>query len=447
MNLLSSMNTMTATLLTSCVVTMAALIGCTDSTTSPSTPVNDNGFGVNASVVVSEVISESEASEVRANVERNADDTIAVQTREVMEIVLRIFVDGEVLGLHLDYDRDELNYECIVRSGDKVYLVVVDPKTGTVKEQKEVEEYYYTGTVTINVTVVPVRQACDRAQRIVDGDVVEANLEEVEGRPTYIIVIITKENRYVTIYVDAETGKEKKLKDEKCQKNKKSDDDDDDDKDDKYDDDDDDDKDDDTGDEVHKGDCDKHKNKRGRGHYRHGKGKGYGHYYHCHCECTCDDDDDGGQNSDSLRVISKDSARIILKGMFGEQAEAGEIKLEVKDSTQAFYETVVESGNDRYQVTLDAQTGGLVQVTQTRGDFENGEYEPPMVDGTSLVSLSTARAAALVELTGTIQSWTLERNKTEGRWVYTFKVEDSITATVKGVRVDAETGLFIEIVA
>ena len=422
------------------VLMMIAFTGCTDSTTSPSMPANANGFGVNATVVVSEEIPATEASEVRANVQANAGDTIVVQNDELMEIILRLFADAEVLGLNLDYDQDDLNYECVVRSGGRVYVVVIDPETGDVKEKKEIEEYSYTGTLVINVNVVPVRQVCEQAEEMVEGDVVEANLEQVEGEPTYIIIILTRENRYVTIYIDATTGKEKKLKDEKrC------------------------DQDDNQSDSTqcdstnvdeecadyhhhhgkHKHD---HKHRHGHGHYRHGKGKGYGHYYHHHCKCTCDDDD-GGQNSDSLQVITKDSARVILGGMFGDSAAIGEMELEVEDSTAAYYQTVVEREDERYEITLDAKTGGLVQITQTRGDFENGEYEPPTVEGTSLVVLSVARAAALAELTGTIQSWTLERNKTEGRWVYTFVVEDSATATIKRVRVDAETGLFIEIVA
>lgn len=445
MNVQSSMRYVTIPLVLY-VFMMVAFTGCTDSTTSPSMPDNGNNFGVNATVVVSEEIPASEASDVRANVKENAGDTIVVQSKEVMEIILRLFADAEVLGLNLDYDSEELNYECVVRSGGRVYVVVIDPKTGDVKEQKEVEEYSYTGTLIINVNVVEVREVCERAREMVDGDVVEANLEQVEGEPTYIIIILTRENRYVTIYIDATTGKEKKLKDkEPCEK--------------------DDNQSDSTqsdstrSDSTNAGDCScvhhhhgkhkhDHKHRHGHGHYRHGKGKGYGHYYHHHCDCDCDDGgDDGGQNSDSLQVITKDSARVILGGMFGDSAAIGELELEVEDSTAAYYQTVVERGDERYEITLDAKTGGFVLVTQTRGDFENGEYEPPTVEGTSLVMLSVARAAALAELEGTIQSWTLERNKTDGRWVYTFTVEESASATIKRVRVDAETGLFIEIVA
>lgn len=404
---------------------MMTMTGCSDAT-SPATPTNENGFGVNATVEVSDEIDMTEANEVRVLVRQNADDSIAVEAEEVIAIVLRNLGDAEVLGLHLDYDRDELNYECVVRKNGKVYVIVVDPGTGEVKEQKEVDEYYYTGTIVINVDVVKVRRACDRAREIVDGDVVEANLEEVEGEPTYIIIILTPDNRYVTLYLDARTGKEKKLKDEKRCKN-----------------DDNDSIDVGNGDDVHSGECDRHKNKKGRGHYRHGKGKGYGHYFHCHCDCECDDNGNGG--GDSVTVIVKDSARVILGDWFSDSAEIGEIELEKEDST-AFYVTVVEEGDDRYEVTMDAETGAFVSVTQTDGDVENGEFEPPTVDGVTLVTLSEARLAALAELTGTIQTWTLERNKAEGRWVYVFTVEETATTTVKTVRVDAETGLFIEII-
>ena len=101
----------------------------------------------------------------------------------------------------------------------------------------------------------PGRTLREPLTKLVSGDCVEVNLEEIDGKATYVIVILTQDNRYVTLYIDADSGRERKLKDDgKCS----------------------------DGD-------DKHKNKRGRGHYRHGNGKGYGHRWHCHCECTDDD--------------------------------------------------------------------------------------------------------------------------------------------------------------
>lgn len=416
-----------------CAFVITTLIGCSDNTTDPLNSAG-NAFGVNATVETSDPVSVTEATEVRTNAQRNADDTVAVQADEVVRIATQEVPGAEVLEIRLDYDRDSLNYECVVRSGGKVYVIVISPKDGKVKEKKEVKEYYYTGTLVIDVNVVRVRQACDRAREIVDGDVVEANLEQVEGEPVYIIIILTRENRYVTFYIDAKTGKEKKLKNEnRCRgKNDSS-------------------MVDTTGastDSVHSGDCDRHDNKRGRGHYRHGKGKGYGHYYHCHCDCDCDDDNDNGNGgTDSLQVITKDSARVLVQGMFDADATVGEPTLNTVDDSTAFYETVVEKGDNRYEVTLNAKTGELVEVTQTAGDFENGEFEPPTVGaGTTLVLFSVARTAALAQLAGPIQSWTLARNQTENRWVYTFKVQDPATTTVKTVRIDAETGLFIDMV-
>ncbi len=426
-------------ILACCALATVILTGCSDTITEPNSS-NILSLGNTATIYVSDPVPASEAEEVRANIRQNANDTVAVQVDELETIILNIYADAEILGIHLDYDRDDLNYECVVRSGGKIYVIVISPETGEVKEKKEIKEYFYSGTVKVK-NKVKIRQACDRAEEIADGDVVEANIEEIEGEPTYIIIIITNTNRYVTIYIDANTGKEKKLKDEeKCGKH-------DDDEDDI--DSDDDDGDDDGDDKADK-DCDRHKDKKGkgRGHYRHGKGKGYGHHFHCHCRCHCDDDDDDdGGNSDSLQVITKDSVRIIVEGMFGVDSTAvGEITLNVADDSTATYATVVENGEDRYEVTLDAETGALISVKQTAGDFENGEFTPPTTaDGKTLVPLSTARTAALLQLTGTMKSWTLERNETEARWVYLFEIEDTSTSTVKTVRVDAETGLFIDI--
>lgn len=414
-----------------CAFLMIALIGCSDGTTGPLNSA-DNPFGVNATVATSDPIAANEAAEVRTNAQRNANDTVAVQADQVIRIATQEIPGAEVLEIRLDYDRDTLNYECVVRSGGKVYVIVISPKDGKVKEKKEIKEFYYTGTLVIDVNVVPVRQACDRAREIVDGDVVEANLEQVEGETVYIIIILTRENRYVTFYIDAKTGKEKKLKNEnRCRGNNDSS----------------------MVDTANSGtdtvrancdDDDRHKNKRGRGHYRHGKGHGYGHYYHCHCNCDCDDDGNGG-GTDSLQVITKDSAKVVVQSMFDDSATVGMPTLNEVDDSTAFYETVVEKGDNRYEVTLNARTGAFVEVTQTRGDFENGEFEGPTVDGKTLVNFSVARTAALAQLAGTIQTWTLAHNKTENKWVYTFKIQDSATNTVKTVRVNAETGLFIDI--
>ena len=412
-------------ILACCALATTFVTGCSDNTVDPASS-SALSLGNSATIIVSDPIDPSEANDVRNNIQKNGNDTIAVQVDELEAIILTIYSDAEILGIHLDYDRDELNYECVVRSGGKVYIVVISPKSGKVKEKKEIKNYYYTGTVKVK-TKVKVKEACNRAQEIVDGDVVEANLEEVEGEATYIMIIITNTNRYVTIYIDPATGKEKKLKhEEECGE--------------------DDDNNQNSSDSLHQGNCDRHKNHKGKGHYRHGNGKGYGHHFHCHCECTCDD---GGNNggSDSLQVITKDSAQIIVEGMFGVDSNAvGEINLNVADDSTATYATVVERGDDRYEVTLDAKTGALVEVTQTAGDFESGEYTPPATaDGKTLVTLSVARTTALAQLIGTIKSWNLSRNESEARWVYSFEIEDTATSTVKTVRVDAETNTFIDI--
>ncbi|MGE3803030.1 MAG: PepSY domain-containing protein, partial [Candidatus Kapaibacterium sp.] len=70
---------------------------------------------------------------------------------------------------------------------------------------------------------------------------------------------------------------------------------------------------------------------------------------------------------------------------------------------------------------------------------------PATADGKTLVPLSDARTTALAQLTGTIKSWSLSRNESEARWVYSFEIEDTLTSTVKTVRVDAEANAFIDI--
>lgn len=420
--------------------------GCGDALTDPGDG-SGVGFGSNATVQVSDPVSAQEAQEVRANVRANQDDSIAVEPDEVQTIVIQIYPDAEVLGIHLDYDREELNYECVVRSGGKVYVVVIDPETGEVESEEEIEDYHYTGEVKVKEKVkVKVKDACDRGREIVkDGDVVETNLENVEGQPTYIIVILTQQNTYVTIYIDAETGKERKLKDaDRCSK-----DDDDDDDDSAGDDDGDDDE------EIRGGDCgDRHKHKKGRGHYRHGKGKGWGHHYHCdcHCECDDDDDDDGGSDTtnvlDSIEVASRDTVRLELAAAFNTDTAnvmVDSIDVDIRNGdTLAWYDAVIEIDSNRYEVRYDARSRTIVKVTQTDGDFDNGEYTPPTINGTTLVLLSVARLAALTEVPGTVTGWSLEYDATEAAWLYTFEIEDATTSETKTVRVNAQTGLYLD---
>ncbi len=228
--------------------------------------------------VASDPVDEKEATEVRENIEQNEATPIRLEASDIEKIIRRLHAEAELLGLHLDYDRDKLRYECLVRKGDRVIIIVIDPQTGKVEEEREAEDYYYTTTINVTQINVDVRYACNRAQSRAGGSIVEVNVEEIDGSATYVIVLITRDNRYVTIYIDARTGFERKIKrDKECKKKK---------------------------DEKEVGKKKKckhhahgHKHKKGRGHYRHGKGHGYGHGYHCTCDCDCDneekeDDDD-----------------------------------------------------------------------------------------------------------------------------------------------------------
>ncbi len=388
--------------------------GCTDAPTA-----NDGFDGKNFEITVIETdpIDAQEASEVRANVRNNQSDTIRVEPSDVVVVIRNRYPNAEVLGVELDYDRDDLNYEVVIRREGKVYVIVVNRETGEIEDEKEIEEHFYPTTVTIvNNITIKVKEACNTAREVADGEVVEVVIEEIDGEPTYIIIILTQQNTYVTVYVDAKSGKKKKLKDEKCKKH------------------------------DHKEHKHKHKHKKGRGHYRHGNGHGYGHYYHCDCEC----DDDGGQQLiDSIEVVGADSARGIIAANFATDTAnvsvpTVEARIENGD-TIAHYDAVVEIDSNRYEVRLDARTGQLVEVTQTAGDFESGDYTPPTVDSTlTLVNLTVARTAALTEVPGSVKGWTLAYDQTAAAWLYTFRIEESGATTEKMVRVNAATGLYLD---
>jgi len=381
---------------------LAILAGCSDNTTGPA-PTDETAPGSNATILVSDPVPAQEADEVRANVRRNESDTLIISIEEAIAIALQQSGGGDLLGVTLDYDSDDLNYECVVRQGAVVYVVVVDPQTGSVKKKEAISNYYFTHVIIIRPIVVKVKDAKERARKFAQGDVVECNLENVDGQLTYIVVIITAENRYVTIYIDADSGKERKLKDDgRC-------------------------------------DDDKHRNKKGRGHYRHGHGKGYGHYHHCHCDC----DNDGDTTQVPAGIISVDSVRTIASATI-DSIRIDEVKLKVENDTTASYEVKASRDSNHYEITYDAFTGSFISIKQTGGDMTAGEFQP-QVPGDTLVALSVARTAALAQVAGNVTMWTLEYDETDAMWVYTIEVEPAAGGERKQVLVDASTGLFIRI--
>lgn len=399
-------------ILTIGIVILAGLVGgCANNATEPQTtdrsPVGDPG-----TVKVSDPVSDTEATSVRSNVQRNAADTNEIAPDKAIEIVLTQYPDAEVLGINLDYDREgPANYECVIRRNGKVYVVVVSRDDGQIVETSEVQNYYYTTVIVIKPDAVKCREISKKYKQQFKGDVVEINLEQVDDRPTYIVVILTNANRYVTVYVDAETGKERHVKDD-CDKENEQE--------------------------------DAHKNKHGRGHYRHGNGHGYGHNYHCHCSC----DDNGGSdstNTDSTltdRVISRDSARAVASGMI-DSSQSGDVTLLVKNDSTAYYDVALERDSNSYEVRLNALTGDLVSIKQTAGDFDSTDYQPH-VAGDTLISLDSARSVARGQVAGTIGWWKLEFDQSQSKWVYTFEIAPS-TGTPKQVEVDARTGAVLKV--
>ncbi len=380
----------------------AFLAGCSDNATGPA-PNDNNPPGSTGTVEISDPVPAQEATEVRINVQRNSQDTIILSLDQIIQAAIQ---NGELLGINLDYDADSLNYECVVRSGGKVYLVVIDPKSGTIKKKQEITNYYYTTAIIIRTLTVKAKEAKDRAHQITEGDIVECNLENIDDRPTYVIVILSRDNRYVTCYIDAETGKEREIKDKgKCG----------------------------NGDTK----------KRGRGHYRHGNGHGYGHRYHCHCECENNDSTDVDDSTKiPTGVISVDSARTIA-GHVIDSVQITDAKIRVTNDSTAFYDLKMQRDSNRYELTLNAFNGSVVSIKQTSGNFASSDYAP-VVAGDSLVKLSVARTAALAQLTGTVTAWKLEYDQTEAKWVYTFDVKTAANEN-KQVLVDAKTGIFIRI--
>lgn len=394
-----------------CLITAGALTGCSDNAASPLPPDTDP-LGNNATVETSDPVSPQEANEVRTNAQKHANDSIVVQPNDAATTARSEYPGCDVMSVNLDYDRDTLYYEVIVRSNGKYYIVKIDPQSGDVIEKSELDadKVKIINVIIIRQTTVKVKEAKDRATKVIKGDCIEVNLEEIDGRQTYVIIILTSDNRYVTVYVDGETGRERKLNESTTCDQKDSD------------------KDSDS-------DGPGRKDKKGRGHYRHGQGKGYGHKYHCHCECT---DDDNKGIPDSLLTI--DSAKAITRTMI-DSVTFEKVQLSVLDTTSV-YDLTLSRDSNTYVLRLNAKTGALVEASQTGGNFDSSEFRP-RVTGDTLVALSVARTAAIAQVIGTIQGWKLSYSIPDAKWIYVFTIKETSSSSVKKVVVDAKTGVYM----
>jgi uncharacterized membrane protein YkoI len=406
------------------MLTASILTGCSDNSTDPSDPDVDP-LAADASAEVSDPVGTAEGDSVRNNARRNAADSSNVAIDSCIANVKAENPGCEVLGVNVDYDRDTAaSYVVIIRENGKVYEVTCDPKTGKQTSKKEITNYYYTETIVIT-RIIRVQEANERSRQYVRGDVVEVSLENINGRPTYVIVVLTRDNRYVTIYMDAETGQGRRVGEGSCGSDNDDDDNDND---------------------------GKKKKKHGRGHYRrhghghqhHGNGHGYGHEYRCHC--TCEDEDPNPTDTTNVTVISQDSARALVAS-YVDSATVTETKLVTGADSSMTYEIKLSRDSARYEVKLNAINGVFISAGQTAGNMDSNEFRPPTirrdsVNVDSLVVLSVARTAAIAQFPGTVTSWKLEYDTTEAKWIYTFEIQPA-TGDRKKVLVDAKTGVYI----
>lgn len=389
------------------------LASCSNTATSPD-DISTSGYS--GTVITSDPVSKQEADSVRANAARFWSDSTLFTIDQIIQIIRARYPNCEILGINLNTDQDQRAYEVVVRTGGQVIVVVMNSRNGQVIETKPITNYYYTSVIVINQTFVDCRIIRHRVKVQFEGEVVECNMEEIENRPTYVIVIITRENRYVTIYIDAGTGKERKVNDDD--------------------------------------DCDdhngKHKHKKGRGHYRHGKGHGYGHHYHCHCDCDNDHDgddhdDDDNHHSDStavgIAIITRDSAQTIAATML-DSAQATNAKLRVQSDSVIWYIVQLKRDSNTYELTIDARTGMLVEAEQESGDFNNSEFKPTNTN-VALIALSQARAAATANIPGNVTGWELEQES--GKWVYQIAIVPTGGGGIKHVVVDAQSGQIVRV--
>lgn len=410
------------------MLTSLLVTGCSDNTTDPGSPDIDP-LAADASAEVGDTVTRAEADSVRTNVQRNQADSNIVSIDTCISNVRSEYPGCEVLGVNLDYDSDTLTYEVVIRENGRTYVVSCDPETGEVRNRREVRNAYYTETIVIT-RVIHVNRARERSRQYVRGEVVEVNLENIDGRPTYVIVILTSRNEYVTIYVDAENGTGRRVSERSCSNTNDNDDGDDDD------------------------DNGRKKKKHGRGHYRRHHGhddderspRGYGHRWHCHCTCEDDGGNNGGDSTLIRRAISADSAKALVRS-YVDSATVTETRLNVLNDSTISYTIKLQRDSNTYEVKLNALNGVFTEAMQTGGNMDSSEFRPPVirrdsVTVDSLVVLSVARTAAVTQFPGRVVGWTLKYDATEAKWIYTFEIQPA-TGDRKKVLVDAKTGAYI----
>lgn len=383
------------------------LAGCADNSTGPGKDTTAIPPGSDATVQVSDPVPADEAASVQSNVQTTSRDTTIISPQQAAAIAQSQNPSAQLVGVNLDYDQSTLVYECILRSSGRTQLVLIDPKTGAVLGKSDIANAYYTTVLVINPTFIQINEVRRKTQQMTGGTMVESNLEQIDGRPTYVVILLNSDRRYVTLYLDAESGHERKISDE----------------------------------DPTIGSGDLHKNKRGRGHYRHGKGHGYGHNFHC---LFPDDDHNGGGGAQLPGgVITIDSARTIVRGMSSDSIAIVKTQIDIgNDSTVSYQITYAAKDSSIYQVTLDGYTGSLVEIRQTAGNFTTNDLVPK-VKGDTLVALSVARTAALAAYAGTVKGWSLAYDKGASMWVYTFDVNGA--SGDKNVLINAKTGVLIRV--
>jgi len=227
--------------LAAALLTATFTVGCKEDPVDQPEPI---------AVVYTDPVSTSEADSVRAMIQQHESDTNLIPTSQAADTAQMAYPGGSIVGINLNYDSDTLVYECVVRQDKKYYIVIINPLTGRIVRTGTTDSAYYAEIVVPRMLVIDIRSILRQVRGLLPRAVtVECNVEQIENRPTYVVIMLDRDNRYAILFIDAQTGKERRLE--------------------------------------FNGLCrdDRHKDKKGRGHYRHGRGRGYGHYYHCHCDC------------------------------------------------------------------------------------------------------------------------------------------------------------------
>lgn len=146
---------------------------------------------------------------------------------------------------------------------------------------------------------------------------------------------------------------------------------------------------------------------------------------------------EGGLAAEGFAVAWDDAVGIAQDAFDGRL-----ISLELdEDDGRVEYQVTLASDREEYEATIDPDSGEIVQQERDGLDAEDAaEVDDEAFELTGLITPAEAMSAAVAEIPGPVESWSLDRSWGGTQYDVEVRADDS-----HEVVIDAETGRVIEI--